>query len=359
MQVELKASSLIPFLEEKNKVQLKYNKEAVIERKESIIDKVESINEEEGTVWCTITSQNIDRVGDIVVSSGIDTSEFQKINSVFINHNYAELPVAKCNELVHKDGYIMAKIQFALGSPVVKDIFERVKAGVVRGISVGFDASEVILRGCKEFDEICKSMKLTAEDYIKVRRVIPKWKLYEFSIVGMPANPDCTTKQLEVKADEAEEEEVVEKVESKEEPKEEVEEDKWKAFSEKGRANEKGITVKEVDPEQLAMGRKVEMEHTDDEEIAERIALDHLAEYPNYYSLLKRMEEEADEAEEEENEDEEAEEKSIKKSIVVIKQPEPVRYINVLRTEEDNQNIINKTVEARLKGKTRLQITLI
>ena len=60
-----------------------------------------------------------------------------------------------------------------------------------------------------------------------------------------------------------------------------------------GRANEKGITEKDVDAAELKKGIDVETEHIDDKDIAKRIALDHLAEIPDYYTLLKKMEEDA------------------------------------------------------------------
>jgi hypothetical protein len=41
---------------------------------------------------------------------------------------------------------------------------------------------------------------------------------------------------------------------------------------------------------ELNMGVKIEMEHTDSEEIAKEIAMDHLWENPSYYSKLKKME---------------------------------------------------------------------
>lgn len=47
------------------------------------------------------------------------------------------------------------------------------------------------------------------------------------------------------------------------------------------------------DAEQLAMGIEVEKEHTDNEWLARKIALDHLAEISDYYTRLKKMEEEA------------------------------------------------------------------
>lgn len=59
-------------------------------------------------------------------------------------------------------------------------------------------------------------------------------------------------------------------------------------------------TRNDVDQKQLRMGIKIEMEHVPDstpkvlaKEIAIRIALDHLAEIPDYYTRLIKMEKEA------------------------------------------------------------------
>ena len=43
----------------------------------------------------------------------------------------------------------------------------------------------------------------------------------------------------------------------------------------------------QIHPQELRMGIRVEMEHTDDPKKAEKIALDHLAENPFYYTALK------------------------------------------------------------------------
>lgn len=50
----------------------------------------------------------------------------------------------------------------------------------------------------------------------------------------------------------------------------------------------------ELDPEELRTGIKVEMEHTGCPLIAERIAKDHLVEFPDYYTRLVKMEQEAE-----------------------------------------------------------------
>jgi hypothetical protein len=49
----------------------------------------------------------------------------------------------------------------------------------------------------------------------------------------------------------------------------------------------------DFDPEQLAMGIRVEMEHTNDRKLAREIAMDHLKEDPRYYSKLKRIHKES------------------------------------------------------------------
>ena len=46
----------------------------------------------------------------------------------------------------------------------------------------------------------------------------------------------------------------------------------------------------DFDPKELKMGIEIEQEHTTDKKLAEEIAMDHLTEFPNYYTELKKME---------------------------------------------------------------------
>ena len=48
------------------------------------------------------------------------------------------------------------------------------------------------------------------------------------------------------------------------------------------------------DPKELKMGIDVEKEHTTNPLIAERISKDHLSEFPDYYTRLKKMEAEGE-----------------------------------------------------------------
>jgi len=58
-----------------------------------------------------------------------------------------------------------------------------------------------------------------------------------------------------------------------------------------GKADIEKVTELDVDPKELSMGLKIEMEHTKDKTIAKQIALDHLTEDPKYYTHLIEMEE--------------------------------------------------------------------
>ena len=54
-----------------------------------------------------------------------------------------------------------------------------------------------------------------------------------------------------------------------------------------------GKPTSKYDAKELAEGIKVEREHTPDTNVAKEIAKDHLEEFPDYYTRLKKMEEEA------------------------------------------------------------------
>lgn len=52
----------------------------------------------------------------------------------------------------------------------------------------------------------------------------------------------------------------------------------------------------QFDQNELSQGMKVEKEHTDSKELAKQIAIDHLTEFPDYYTRLDKMESEAKKA---------------------------------------------------------------
>jgi transcriptional antiterminator len=53
------------------------------------------------------------------------------------------------------------------------------------------------------------------------------------------------------------------------------------------------VSVKDV-KNQIEKGKKVESEHTDDEEKQNEIASDHVSEFPDYYDRIEKMEKQAE-----------------------------------------------------------------
>jgi hypothetical protein len=72
----------------------------------------------------------------------------------------------------------------------------------------------------------------------------------------------------------------------------------WESHLNKTAQKHEHVPDSNFDSKQLAMGTKVEKEHTDDPEKAKEVAKDHLVELPDYYTRLKKMESEGEKAKE-------------------------------------------------------------
>ncbi len=136
-------------------------------------------------IEATITTETIDRDGEVLISQGMDATEFELNPVVFYNHDYAQ-PIGKISELRRGKGKIDATIEFAQrpdgfeGSYFPEFIESLVDQGIVKGISVGF----VPLAG-----GVRKASAKDREDYgDSVRQVYSKWKLLEVSVAPLPAN---------------------------------------------------------------------------------------------------------------------------------------------------------------------------
>ncbi len=137
------------------------------------------------SIEATITTETIDRDGEVLISDGMNASEFEKNPVVFYNHDYAQ-PVGKIADLRRSKGKIDATIEFAqrpegFEGPYFPEFVESlVEQGIVKGISVGF----VPMPG-----GVRKASTKDREDYgDDVRQVFSKWKLLEVSIAPLPAN---------------------------------------------------------------------------------------------------------------------------------------------------------------------------
>jgi hypothetical protein len=150
-----------------------------------------------------ITTEDPDRVGDVVLARGMNDSQFRQNPIVTLNHAYFLPPVGK--SLWRKyatDGAvkgIKAKTQYPgrpSDWPAQKDwpadlAFALVQADLLRGKSIGFLPTKV---------HTPNSDELKQNGWEKVGVVIDEWILLEYACVFLPANQNTVLESVSGKA---------------------------------------------------------------------------------------------------------------------------------------------------------------
>lgn len=125
-----------------------------------------------GTFKAVITSEAIDRDGEVILLNGWDFDNFMKNPVVLRGHNYWDLPVAKATSLQVVNGQVIANGEFAseAANPKAQQVRNLYDDGFINAVSVGF---RVLQRNPEN------------------RRIIEKQELLEFSFVTVPSNPEA------------------------------------------------------------------------------------------------------------------------------------------------------------------------
>ena len=130
-----------------------------------------------------VTTQQVDRAGDIVVTSGIDTTNYLKNPVVLLQHR-ADSPIARCVELTVSDGRMEAVAEFP--SPGVSEQSDRVlrliRAGILNAVSIGLNPLEGGVSYIDQRDP-WKGVSYNRSEML------------EFSFVALPMNPGALVLQ--------------------------------------------------------------------------------------------------------------------------------------------------------------------
>ena len=141
-----------------------------------------SVNTTDRTVTGLITTNAIDRYGEVVEAKGMNDSAYEKNPVVLLGHNHATLPVGKNLWRKTQSKGVLAKTQFVdndIGNELVKFYDE----GFLNAFSIGFIPTKWIDGNQKD------------EKWI---RKFTEWELLEYSAVSIPANPEALAKALKV-----------------------------------------------------------------------------------------------------------------------------------------------------------------
>ena len=135
-----------------------------------------------------ITTDSIDRDGEVLVPQGMNSKDFENNPVLFWNHDYSQ-PVGNVTNIERGDRAVFGTLNFAKRTEGVKGEFfpevaeSLVRQGIVKGVSVGFvpegnGSRSASTKDRKQYGDGCK-------------RVFNRWKLLEVSIAPLPANQDA------------------------------------------------------------------------------------------------------------------------------------------------------------------------
>lgn len=125
-----------------------------------------------------ITTNNVDRYGDVVEPSGMDATLFLK-NPVFLfNHISGSdlMPIGKCLKLDTADNGVIGETIIHGKTELSKDALVMVQEGYLKAVSIGFMPTE------------WESLPSDPKSWCEPRKYT-KWQLLEYSLVNIPANP--------------------------------------------------------------------------------------------------------------------------------------------------------------------------
>lgn len=130
--------------------------------------------EVKGVYGFVIASEDVDRVGDVLVISGMRYENYMKNPVVLWNHDSSSLPVGKVEAFEIVGSKVIAKVRFSETNETAVKIRNLIDEGILNAVSVGFMP--------------IRSEPIVEKDTVKGYRYL-EWELLEVSIVNIPANP--------------------------------------------------------------------------------------------------------------------------------------------------------------------------
>jgi HK97 family phage prohead protease len=135
------------------------------------------------TVVAIISTDAVDRDGEVVLPQGMRRKAFQGNPVVFTNHDYFSLPIGKALWVKAEPRRVLAKYQVSDKTPEAREVWDLLRDGVLQAHSIGFVSHTASAPTAEEIS--------ARPDWSTARLVHRDWELLEFSVVGVPANPEA------------------------------------------------------------------------------------------------------------------------------------------------------------------------
>lgn len=143
------------------------------------------VNTGKREVLAIVSTNAIDRDGEIVKPDGLKRRNYAGNPVVLVNHDYASLPIGKCLWIKPDGDKVIAKYVVSDKTQLARDVWGLLQDGVLGAHSIGFRSLRATAPTTAE--------KKVNPDWENAKLVHREWELLEFSIVGVPANPEALT----------------------------------------------------------------------------------------------------------------------------------------------------------------------
>jgi len=141
-----------------------------------------------GDIEAYVSTESIDRVGDIIKTRGWHLDSFKKTGApVLFSHDYSQPPIGKALEIEAQRKGLWAVTRFHEKTQLSRDLAILARGGDMTSWSVGFAALE--------------EPEPRTEDGVFKGYIFNKQELLEYSLVAVPANPEAVSKAIKLAHD--------------------------------------------------------------------------------------------------------------------------------------------------------------
>lgn len=146
---------------------------------------VRALDDEPRTITATISTDSVDRMGDVIEQDGWDLTAYKRNPVVLWSHDYSIPPIGKAVDLRVVGGRLKATTQFA-DTQLGRDVFGLYRGGFMSTFSVGFRPLD--WKPIKDSDGKTKGMRFMRSE------------LLEYSAVPVPANAEAVVEMRQIVA---------------------------------------------------------------------------------------------------------------------------------------------------------------
>jgi len=141
------------------------------------------VNEGKREVLAVISSDAVDRDGEVVSPRGMKKKNFSGNPVVMKNHDYSSLPIGKALWVKADGNKVLSKYRVSDATQEARDVFGLLQDGTLKAHSIGFISHYKSKPTTKEINE--------RPDLADAKLIHRDWSLHEFSVVGVPCNPEA------------------------------------------------------------------------------------------------------------------------------------------------------------------------